>query len=126
MSDANTSIVRLAPAKWRDKIAAAADLRRAKSEADKAAREADSLWRQAKAEIIGALNGAPGATCGGAIITVKETASSEATITLSDGSVVKWADVHSVTIGNKQVAAKDVAKLYGGRSQSEDVAFAGV
>jgi len=118
-------LVNLAPKTWRDELVRAAGLRRAKTVADKAAREADSTWKTVMAKILAALNGAPGATCGGLVVTRKDTVASPATLTLTDGTVVKWADVTSVSIGRQKIDASQIAKLYGGRDASVSVEIAG-
>lgn len=119
------ALVSLAPRTWRDKLIRAAGLRRDKANVDKAAREADGTWKTALAEILVALNGARGATCGSLVVTRKETAASAATLTLTDGTVVKWADVTSLNVGRRKIEAEHIAKLYGGRDTSVSVEIAG-
>ena len=119
------ALARLSPKTWHAELVAAAALKRAKSAADKAAREAEGLWKAAQAKIRFAIGDAPGAICGSIIVTLKTTAPSPATLTLADGTVIPWSSVVSVLVGNRTVPARDVAKLYGGREPSPSVDIVG-
>ena len=122
---ATTSLVRLDPTTWlprlRDYVAAVS----AKKQAEAAARAADKVLQPIKAQLLAALDGATAATCGNAVLTVKNSAAAEATLTLTDGTKLLFADVSGFTIGNKYIAAENVTAIYGGRSGSVTIDCAG-
>jgi isopentenyl phosphate kinase len=89
--------------------------KRAKSEAEKAARNAENVMKKLKDSIIKAMNGSDRAVCEHVVLTVKKTADAAATLTMRDGSTELWSKVTGVLMGNVHVPASDIAKLYGGR-----------
>lgn len=125
MGQIQPALAKLNPKTWRAKLVAAAQLRRAKSAADKAAREHESLWKAAKAEILAAIGDAPGAVCGDLVVTTQTSAFLPSTITLDNGEVIQWHSVTSLLIGNVTIPATRVAKMFGGRDGSVDVSIAG-
>ena len=90
----------------------------AKKEAEKSARNADNVIKKLKAEIVKAMEGQPSAVCEHVVLTAKQTADAEASLTMADGSTVKWGLVDRVLIGNRSVARDEIKSIYGGRSGS--------
>ena len=125
MNQVSPALAKLSPKTWRPKLIAAAQLRRAKSAADKAAREHESLWKAAKSEILAAIGDAPGAVCGDLVLTVSCAKPAEKTLTLATGEVIPWSKVTSLLVGNVTVPAAQVVRLYGGRESSPDISIAG-
>jgi hypothetical protein len=119
------SLITFASRVWKQKLIAAASLRRAKAQAEKQAREADKLWKAAQTEILIALGNAPGATCDGLVVTKKEAAPSAATITLTNGTVIPLSNVTAIVVGKSRIDADQIAKVYGGREASPSVDIAG-
>lgn len=122
---ATASLVRLDPTTWlprlRDYVATAS----AKKQAKAAARAADKALQPIKAALLSALDGATAATCGNAVLTVKNSAAAEATLTLTDGSKLLFADVSGFTVGNRYIAAENVTAIFGGRAGSISIDVAG-
>ena len=100
--------------------------KKAKAEAEKAARNADNVMKATRARIVEAMSGSKTGLCGHAVLTVKDTKESVKTITLTDGSTVEWSRVSGLTVGNQYIAAENVAGLYGGRSGFSTLEVAGV
>ena len=105
----------------RDYAAAAARQKTAEAEARAAKQTAESL----RNKLLVAVGDVPAALCGNAVLTVKQTAGAEPSLTLRDGDKLAWSAVSGLTVGNKYVAASDVATLYGGRSGSTSLTVAG-
>ena len=105
----------------RDYAAAAARQKTAEAEARAAKQSAESL----RGKLIAAMGDAPAALCGNAVLTRKQTAGAEPSLTLRGGDKLAWSAVSGLTVGNKYVAASDVATLYGGRSGSTSLTVAG-
>lgn len=128
MGTSNTAtpgLVKLDVKVWRDKVIALATAQITKREADAASRAADTTIKAVQAELLLAMNGAPAALCGHAVLTPKTTSDAKATLTLSDGSKLDWTAITSLLAGNRTIPAKDVLSLYGGRSGSTSIAVAG-
>jgi hypothetical protein len=119
------AIVRISPAQWlgivRD-YAAAKALKKAR-EAD--ARSADTQCKSLRSQLFKALSGAPSAICGNYVLTMKQTAPSQASLTLANGVKVPWSEVSAVIVGKQRVPASEIASIYGGRAGSEDIEVAG-
>jgi len=96
-----------------------------KKEADAAARAADATIKAIVAELSEAMNGAPAALVGGAVLTVKQTSGAAAALTLKDGSKKLWADVTSVLIGNLTIRQNEIMTVFGGRGGSETINVTG-
>ena len=105
----------------RDYAAAAARQKVAEADARAAKQAADSL----RGKLLLAMGDAPAAICGNAVLTVKQTAGAEAALTLKAGDKLAWSAVSGLTVGNRYVAADDIATIYGGRSGSTSLTCAG-
>ena len=105
----------------RDYAAAAARQKAAEADARAAKQVADSL----RGKLLLAMGDAPAAICGNAVLTVKQTAGAEAALTLKAGDKLAWSAVSGLTVGNRYVAADDIATIYGGRSGSTSLTCAG-
>ena len=90
----------------------------AKKEAEKSARNADNVIKKLKAEIIKAMECQPSAVCEHVVLTAKQTADAEASLTMSDGRTIKWELVDRVLIGNRSINRDEIKSIYGGRSGS--------
>ena len=99
-----------------DTVREYAAAKKAKSDADKAGRNADNVMKSTRAKIMDMLNGSKTGLCGHAVLTVKDTKESVKTITLTDGSTIEWSRVTGLTVGNQYIDANSVAGIYGGRS----------
>lgn len=118
---------KLAPS-WLERLLSFREIKQAKKEADKAARELDSTYKVGRAEIAAALDqiGTPVVMCGDLTVIMKQGAASPMTMTLASGAVVPWARVKAVVLTDGlRVPASDIAKLFGGREGSLDVDIIG-
>lgn len=89
-----------------------------KKEADAASDAAGNTIKAHKAKLLEAMDGSLSAICDQTVITRKDTKASEPTLTMRDGSKIKWADVTGLVVDGKKVPMSDVLKLYGGRDGS--------
>jgi len=117
-------LVRLNPGKWLDKVRAFAQLKLRKKETAAEAASVDSAHKSAMAELFTALSGAPAATCGNYVLSVKTAAPAAASITLPDGRKLAWASVTSILVGNETIPAAGIT-LYGGRTSNPQIDCAG-
>ncbi len=121
----SNGMLRLAPAKWtavlKEFIAAEAT----KKEATKAATAAENAFKALKGRILLELGDHKAATCGAMVISVKEGATSEPTVTLTTGKVLKLTDITSILVGNETIPGRDIAKVYGGRENSPAISVTG-
>jgi hypothetical protein len=62
------------------------------------------------------MEGQTSAVCEDLMLTTKQTVDTVATLTLNDGSTVKWEHVTGVLIGNQHIAREDIKSIFGGRS----------
>jgi hypothetical protein len=90
----------------------------AKKEAEKAARNAENVIKSLKATIVAAMDGQASAVCEHVVLTAKTSADAAPSLTMCDGSTVKWELVSGLTIGNRYIAREDIKSIYGGRSGS--------
>ena len=118
------AIAKLAPSKYGEQVRDYKALCLLKKETAAAAAAADKAHKAARDALLLALNGAEAATCGNYVLTVKTGAAAEASITFADGVKAPWANVVSVTIGNRQVPTAG-STLYGGRSGSTTIDVVG-
>lgn len=109
---------KLKAADYAFKIKAYAALCNEKRSTAAAAKAADDAHKAARSELLRAMDGSPAASCNGLVLTYKEGAAADASITTIDGRRVMWSQVTSVLIGNETVPAKDVKSLFGGRAGS--------
>lgn len=119
------AVTQLPPKTWKAKILAYLNAKRIKKEADAASRIQDQIIKQLKYELREAMQGAPVAQCGNALLSEKTTAGSPAALTLTDGSSIMFADVTSILVGNRTIERSQIAKIFGGREGSVDVTVAG-
>lgn len=108
-------LFRLSPKTWLQKVQDYARAKREHSRLEGEARAAKSVVDAAKSELLAAMQDHPAALCGTAVLTRKDVKPSAATLTLSDGRVIRWNEVTSILVGNVTVPAAAVAKMYGGR-----------
>jgi hypothetical protein len=90
----------------------------AKKEAEKAARNADNVIKSLRATIVAAMDGQASAVCEHCVLTAKTTSDAAPSITMNDGSTVKWELIDRVLIGNRSVTRDEIKSIYGGRSGS--------
>lgn len=114
----SNSIVRIEPRKWLETIRNLMAAKALKKQADADARAADSQVKSLQAALFPALSGAPSAVCGHYLLTAKETAPAEASLTLTNGQKIRWSEVTAVTIGNRRIPREEIASIYGGRNGS--------
>lgn len=96
-----------------------------KREAESIARKADKVARVLKSDLVEAMDGSQVAICGNAVLTLTNVPGSEAKLTLSDGTVIPWADVTSFSIGKKVYRAADVSDVQGGRAGYDKLTVTG-
>lgn len=97
----------------------------AKAQAEAEARAADNVVKSLRAQIVERMEGQASAVCEHVVLTTKTTADAAPSLTMNDGSTIKWALVSGLTIGNRYVAAEDVKSIYGGRSGSPQLDVVG-
>lgn len=103
---------------WLPKVREYAAAVAAKKEAEKAARNADNVIKSLRAAIVGAMEGQPSAVCEHVVLTAKTTSDAAPSLTMNDGSTIKWEQVTNVLIGNRNVSRGEIKSIYGGRSGS--------
>jgi hypothetical protein len=90
----------------------------AKKEAEKAARNAENVIKSLKATIVAAMDGQASAVCEHIVLTAKTTADAAPSLTMNDGSTIKWDLVDRILIGNRSITRDEIKSIYGGRSGS--------
>jgi hypothetical protein len=99
-----------------DTIREYAAAQEAKKAAEAAARAADGVLKGRRQEILDAMGGASAAVCEHVVLTYTEVKAADATFTMVSGEKTPWALVSGLTVGNKYIAADQVASIYGGRA----------
>jgi hypothetical protein len=120
-----SDMLRLSPKLWSEKVTAYAAAKRAQKDADTAARSAKAAADNLKSEILSAMGSNTTALCGNAVITVKNGAPADATVTTTDGRTIKLADITGVLIGNDLIPRDKISKMFGGREGSISIEVAG-
>ncbi len=118
-------ILQLDKKKWKDAILNFIAASLTKKNAAAAARAADAAYAVARDDVRVAMRGAPIAQCGNAILQSKTTAPAKATLTLANGEIVDFAKIDYFMAGNVRIERDQIAKIFGGRSGSEDVTVSG-
>jgi hypothetical protein len=90
----------------------------AKKEADKASRNAENTIKSLRDQLTKAMEGQASAVCEHVVLTLKQTADAAPSLTMNDGSTVKWELVTNVLIGNRNISTSEIKSIYGGRSGS--------
>lgn len=117
-------LVRL-PKSFLPQIREYAAAREAKKEADKASRNAENTIKALRDQLTKAMDGQVSAVCEHIVLTLKQTADAAPSLTMVDGSTVKWELVTNVLIGNRSIPREEIKSIYGGRSGSPQLDVTG-
>lgn len=125
MSTNKSAFIALDPAQFSTVVRQYALAKADKKEAEAKARAFDKVVKADRQILSTAMEGYVAATCGHAVLTIKESAPKEGAITLKDGRRILLTDVSYFMVGKERVAMSDVKTLYGGAAGSEDIDVVG-
>lgn len=123
---ATTNYPRFDGRTWLAPIQAYRALREERRAVDRRARELKEECDRARDTIIKAMGDAPVAQCGDLVLTVKTGGGAESAVVLINGRKIALVDIKSLLLTNgSRVTRSDIARLYGGKSDSTDLEVAG-
>lgn len=110
---------------WKEKINQYLLFRLGKKNAEAQAREYEKGIKSLRSALREAMNGAPVAHCGHAVLTFITKDDVPGALTLINGEKIPLSAVTSVLVGNRTVNASEIQTWYGGRQGSEDLQVEG-